>query len=521
MSNLYKNKVINTNFFYLTILGLFSFFINFYYSKFGTFPIDTFLHYDSAQRILKNELPIRDYWVVSGLVVDFIQSIFFKFFGINWLAYSLHASLFNSLMAYIVYFFFLEIKISNFKAFVFTISFATLSYTISGTPFVDLHATFFLLIATLLIMNNLNTQKNYLWSIITFLIFLSFLSKQVPATYAIFGYILILLYYFCFLQKKEYKKIVIIFFTALLLIISLIILLKFNKIDLKSFYIQYLDYPRSIGSSRLDNFEFSINIFFNKYKFIVLPLLILMFIKFQKIEIQSEETARYTIFFVFTIIIIFHQLMTKNQTYIYFLIPILFGLLEKEINFSNQKFKKYISIFMIIILTFITTKYHFRFNENRKFHELSKQQLENSTKAGNIHKSLSGLHWINPHFDGAASKEISILKNVQTKISEMKDNEIMLISHYKFLDSITNKNLNYPNKTFTIDGASVPLSNNKHFETYQLFLTNMIKEKKIDKILFLKHENISQTIITDYIDIKCFQITEDDIFYIYKLLCFK
>ena len=60
-----KNKIIETNFFYLFVLCIFSFFINFYYSKLGSFPIDTFLHYDSAYRILKGELPIKDYWVVS------------------------------------------------------------------------------------------------------------------------------------------------------------------------------------------------------------------------------------------------------------------------------------------------------------------------------------------------------------------------------------------------------------------------------------------------------------------------
>ena len=64
--------------------------------------------------------------------------------------------------------------------------------------------------------------------------------------------------------------------------------------------------------------------------------------------------------------------MTKNQTYIYFLVPILFGLLDSEIQLTQIKFKKYVSIFLILTLAFITVKYHLRFNENRKFHELTK-----------------------------------------------------------------------------------------------------------------------------------------------------
>ena len=46
---------------------------------------------------------------------------------------------------------------------------------------------------------------------------------------------------------------------------------------------------------------------------------------------------------------------------------------------------------------------------------------------------------------------------------EEEKNEIMLISHYLFLDSITEKNLNYPNRSFTIDGASMPLKGNKYY----------------------------------------------------------
>ena len=44
------------------------------------------------------------------------------------------------------------------------------------------------------------------------------------------------------------------------------------KIEFESFYIQFIDYPRSIGSERLANFEISLISIFNKYKFILCPL---------------------------------------------------------------------------------------------------------------------------------------------------------------------------------------------------------------------------------------------------------
>ena len=41
------------------ILGIFSFFFNFWVSNKGVFPIDTFLHYDSAYKILNERFPLE------------------------------------------------------------------------------------------------------------------------------------------------------------------------------------------------------------------------------------------------------------------------------------------------------------------------------------------------------------------------------------------------------------------------------------------------------------------------------
>ena len=169
---------------------------------------------------------------------------------------------------------------------------------------------------------------------------------------------------------------------------------------------------------------------------------------------------------------------------------------------SNYKLKKYFSIFLILVLTSITTKYHLRYNESRKFHDLTSLQLKTAVKANKIHSSLAGLYWKNPHYSGNALDEISILNRAQKKISNIKNEEIMLISHYNFLDSITSNNLNKPNKTFTIDGASYPDENSKHYDHYKIFLINKIKKNKISKILFFKHEKISPNIITIYIEKK-------------------
>ena len=69
-----KNKAL---FFCYTFLGVFAFFLNYWTGSRGVFPIDTFVHFDSSARILNNELPIRDFWIIHGFFIDFLQAFFF------------------------------------------------------------------------------------------------------------------------------------------------------------------------------------------------------------------------------------------------------------------------------------------------------------------------------------------------------------------------------------------------------------------------------------------------------------
>ena len=64
---------------------------------------------------------------------------------------------------------------------------------------------------------------------------------------------------------------------------------------------------------------------------------------------------------------------------------------------------------MIFVLILITLKYHFRYNENRKFHELENVNFNLSLNADMLDKSLRGLKWINPYFNGQAYNELKIL----------------------------------------------------------------------------------------------------------------
>ena len=84
---------------FLFILFFLSILINQYYGNKGVFPVDSFSHFDTGFRILQNEHPFKDYWIVSGPFVDYLQSIFFYFFGVSWQIYVFHASLVNAILA--------------------------------------------------------------------------------------------------------------------------------------------------------------------------------------------------------------------------------------------------------------------------------------------------------------------------------------------------------------------------------------------------------------------------------------
>ena len=51
--------------------------VNTYFGSIGVFPIDTFAFFDSANMLNQGFVPFKDYWVMSGFMIDIIQSTFF------------------------------------------------------------------------------------------------------------------------------------------------------------------------------------------------------------------------------------------------------------------------------------------------------------------------------------------------------------------------------------------------------------------------------------------------------------
>ena len=59
---------------FLTLAGIsiYAFYINWISGNTGILPIDSFGFLDTGNSILHGKLPIRDFWIFTGLVVDLV-----------------------------------------------------------------------------------------------------------------------------------------------------------------------------------------------------------------------------------------------------------------------------------------------------------------------------------------------------------------------------------------------------------------------------------------------------------------
>ena len=72
---------------------------------------------------------------------------------------------------------------------------------------------------------------------------------------------------------------------------------------------------------------------------------------------------------------------------------------------------------LVLFCLFATTKYHFRFNETRKFHELNYVNFKLTSEAKEIDDKLVGLKWITPEFKDNSLSEIILIKEIYIDLS--------------------------------------------------------------------------------------------------------
>ena len=215
MRSISKEKI------FTTILILFSLLINQYYGNRGIFPVDSFAHFDTGFRILLGEHPFKNYWIISGPFIDYIQAILFYLFGVSWQSYVLHASLINVVLSVATFIVFRNFNLNIYYSFIYSLLFSILAYPTSGTPFVDHHSAFFSLLGIYSLILGIKSEKKLYWILLPIFFGFAFLSKQVPSFYVIISVILILI---IFSQaQKKYYLVKYSFLSSILFILSLLI----------------------------------------------------------------------------------------------------------------------------------------------------------------------------------------------------------------------------------------------------------------------------------------------------------
>ena len=476
---------------YIFFISFFSFFITILYGFRGIFPIDSFLIYDSGFKVLNGYHPFKDYWSITGPILDYFQYIYFEIFGVNWLSYVLHSSSINLILSLTLFFFFLKLGLKKIYSFIYAISVSILGYPTAGTPFMDHHATIFSLIAVMLLILSIKRSQNLLWFFIPVVLTVSFLSKQIPAAYLLISFALIIFTNIFLTSYKDIKSYYYIIYGGLFSIFAVALFFLYNDIPFKNFFIQYLLYPLEIGNNRSSKINLDLNNLVLQFKFIYFALLPLILIIFKNINkwkknLNSKKDLLIIISTIFLIFVfIYCQILTKNQILIFFLIPFCLGISQYySLRYYNKKF---LSFFLIFILVTTTVKFHLRFNENKKFMELNNVDMKFAVNAEKLDTSLDGLLWITPNFPSDPSGEIKKLNELKKILIFDKSKKIVL-SDYQILPSISNIEQVAPNKWFDI--LSVPPKESEFFLEYKKFFLKSLKKQKIETIYFTNDKEI-------------------------------
>lgn len=138
---------------------------------------------------------------------------------------------------------------------------------------------------------------------------------------------------------------------ATIFILILIIFLKYNKILIFDFILQVFLFPQTIGGDRYLNYDLNFKNIILDFKFIHLFFIPIILINLYYLFYNKKNYYRKSNFLIFLMIFVYtttsilHQIYTKNQIYIFHLIPILFGFFLYFIKSIELKKKKKLCIF--------------------------------------------------------------------------------------------------------------------------------------------------------------------------------
>ena len=501
--SLIKNNFIKRNkIFYIILILIFSFSINYYYGYLGINPLDNFFVFNSGYDILNGHYPFKDYWTITGPLVFFIQAFLFKIFGVSWSVYILQASIFNFIISISTFYILNKFNLNKNYCFLYALLVSIIAYPSSGTPYVDHQSTYLCILAIFAFVLSIKTKSNFSWYLTSFFLGMAFFTKQAPT-----GYFAIIIFFFAslyFYFNFDIKKISIFFLGLASIIFIFIFILFIAKVPLLSFYQQYILYPFSIGESRMEFlFPLEFKRIILRFKLIHLSLLILLIINFKEIKknikyIKSNDFIITLSLVCSAFALILHQLMTINGMFIFFIIPILVGF--SHIYYLKYfKSKNFIVYFLITLSVASTFNYWAKYINKRDFLDLSKLNVVNAVDAEILDSKLKGLKWITVNYGENPQEEIVLLKEAIDIIKNDKKNKT-IVTDYQFISVILSLYDNSPN-AYWFKHHVYPEKGHKYFKIYKNFFIEKIKENNIQIIYTVKplwgDDNVLKSILSD------------------------
>lgn len=479
------------NYILISVLSLISFFSTIYYGFIGINPFDSFAAYYAAFENLNGTIPFKDYWERSGPFLDYLQSIFFKYFGVNWLSYTSHAGLINLLFVLIFYQTLYLYGLSRLYSFLYSFSLSIISNTQAGTPYYDHHAIIFSLIAVFLTFISLKNNNRWIIFFVPFILSIAFFTKQTPSSF-IAIIIAVLVLYDC-INSRKYLNLFIGSLGLASAITLFFLILYIIGVSFESVYIQYFKFASSVGSERVssEGFIFPLNFsrYFIKYKllhisyFAIIIVLIRNLINKNNYYKQKEFALKISLIII-CYILIFHQMLTLNTKYIYFYIPVLLGF--SHVFVKKSRYEK-ILINYILVICLISTSYNFyKYIDKRKFVINTENYYKDKIYKTNIIDDRYYVRWIT-NLDQNSKNEVKNLKNVINffnKKSTLKNNYIIITDYQFIMTKIKNSKNIFVSKWFH-PGVSHPNFDNEFYENFRYFMFQKIAKHKVEKIYFV------------------------------------
>tara|TARA_Y100001958_G_C21236979_1_gene563654 strand:- start:1820 stop:3109 length:1290 start_codon:yes stop_codon:yes gene_type:complete len=403
------------------------------------------------------------------------------------------------------FFFIKNLNIGIIYSFFYSLIFALLAYTTSGTLYVDNHASLICLAAVYCFIFGVLYKKKKFFFYVPILIGFSFFTKSAPTVYVLLSILTSSIVYF-FIDKKNNEIILSYVLSSIIFLIFVYIFISLEQIPLTQVIEQYILFPMTIAENRFQDISFSFRNLVLNFKFIYFFLIpitiynIVMAISSKK-YLFNNNFLIFISLFGFSLSLIFHQINTQNQLFILFLIPILGSFLHSHINDLKYKKKPFLILAVMILCIFLAGKYHLRYNENRKFHELVNVNINLAIDAKEIDKKLYGLNWITREYKDNPILEKKLIINTLKLIKKSNDKK-MIVTNYTFFSAALEENSNSPSRWYISNGGAYPVQNNRYYRNYKNYLINFIESKKIDSILIIYPVQPSE--IFRYINRECF-----------------